>query len=83
MLDHCPARIILFTSLTPHTPLKRLKLDLLADLRREQKRYHFFFSGHRGAGKSTQLNQLAIDKELKEQFFIVHYRIGDVGDPIT
>jgi hypothetical protein len=58
-------------------PLDRLKRALLRQHRQPPK---YFFSGHRGCGKSTELNRLAADDEIKERFFIVKYSVKDVCD---
>ena len=58
-------------------PLNRLKRALLRQHRRSPK---YFFSGHRGCGKSTELNRLAADGEMNEKFFIVKYSVKEVCD---
>lgn len=40
----------------------------------------YFFSGHRGCGKSTELNRLAADEEINKKFFVVKYSAKDVCD---
>lgn len=58
-------------------PLNRLKRALLRDHRQPPK---YFFSGHRGCGKSTELNRLAEDEEINRRFFVVKYSLKDVCD---
>jgi hypothetical protein len=60
-------------------PLSKIKWDLL--------NYNpitippkLLFSGHRGSGKSTELNRLIADEEMKERYFIVHYSVREVLD---
>lgn len=58
-------------------PLNKLKRALLRKHRQSPK---YFFSGHRGCGKSTELNRLAADGEMNEKFFIVKYSVKEVCD---
>ena len=58
-------------------PLNKLIRALLRQHRQPPK---YFFSGHRGCGKSTELNRLAADDEIKKKYFIVKYSIKDVCD---
>lgn len=58
-------------------PLDRLKRALLHQHRQPPK---YFFSGHRGCGKSTELNRLADDDKINEKFFVVKYSVKDVID---
>ena len=58
-------------------PLNKLIRALLRQHRQPPK---YFFSGHRGCGKSTELNRLAADDVIKKQFFIVKYSVKDVCD---
>jgi hypothetical protein len=58
-------------------PLNRLKRALLRQHRQSPK---YFFSGHRGCGKSTELNRLAADSKINEKFFIVKYSVKEVCD---
>lgn len=58
-------------------PLNRLIRALLR-LHRQPPKY--FFSGHRGCGKSTELNRLAVDENINKKFFIVKFSIKDVCD---
>lgn len=61
-----------------NNPLNEMKWALLNDNRIPPK---FLFSGHRGSGKSTELNRLMVDEEIQEKYFIVHYSIRDILDP--
>ncbi len=58
-------------------PLKKLTRALLRQHRQTPK---YFFSGHRGCGKSTELNRLAADPDIMEKFFIVKYSVKDICD---
>jgi hypothetical protein len=58
-------------------PLDRLKKALLLEHKQTPK---YFFSGHRGCGKSTELNRLAVDVEINKKFFVVKYSVKDVSD---
>ncbi len=58
-------------------PLNKLIRALMRQHRQPPK---YFFSGHRGCGKSTELNRLAADEEIKNKFFIVKYSVKDVCD---
>ena len=58
-------------------PLNILKRALLRQHRQSPK---YFFSGHRGCGKSTELNRLAADGDINEKFFIVKYSVKEVCD---
>ena len=58
-------------------PLNRLINALLRTHRQPPK---YFFSGHRGCGKSTELNRLAADEEIRQKFFVVKYSVKDVCD---
>jgi len=40
----------------------------------------YLFSGHRGSGKSTELNRLIAYSDVKEKYFIAHYSVYDVLD---
>lgn len=55
----------------PHGPLHKLELDLRMGKEREK----VLFTGHRGSGKSTELNRLAMN--LDDQFFIVKFSITE------
>ena len=58
-------------------PLNRLIRALLRTHRQPPK---YFFSGHMGCGKSTELNRLAVDEEIGQKFFVVNYSVKDVCD---
>jgi hypothetical protein len=58
-------------------PLNKLIRALLRQHRQPPK---YFFSGHRGCGKSTELNRLAADENINKKFFIVKYSVKDVCD---
>jgi phenylpyruvate tautomerase PptA (4-oxalocrotonate tautomerase family) len=58
-------------------PLNKLTRALLRKHRQAPK---YFFSGHRGCGKSTELNRLAADPDIMKKFFIVKYSVKDICD---
>jgi phenylpyruvate tautomerase PptA (4-oxalocrotonate tautomerase family) len=58
-------------------PLNKLKRALLREHKQPPK---YFFSGHRGCGKSTELNRLAVDEEINKKFFVVKYSVKDICD---
>ncbi|MBF8278156.1 MAG: ATPase domain protein [Candidatus Brocadiaceae bacterium] len=58
-------------------PLDRLKRALLRENRQLPK---YFFSGHRGCGKSTELNNLHVDEGVNKKYFIVKYSVKEVCD---
>jgi len=58
-------------------PLNKL---IRTPLRQHRQPPKYFFSGHRGCCKSTELNRLAADDVIKKQFFIVKYSVKDVCD---
>ena len=58
-------------------PLNKLIRALMRQHRQPPK---YFFSGHRGCGKSTELNRLAAAEEINNKFFIVKYSVKDVCD---
>jgi energy-coupling factor transporter ATP-binding protein EcfA2 len=58
--------------------VQRLLLDLKLQARQNLK---ILFSGHKGCGKSTQLNYLAAIPEIKNNFLVVKYSIQDLLNP--
>ena len=61
----------------PGNPLARLERELLRPYYKPPKR---FFSGHRGCGKSTELNRLAASPAIKAKYWPVHFSIRDLAD---
>jgi len=55
---------------SPHLDMKALLLNTTTDCK-------ILFSGHRGSGKTSTLNKLAADWEMKRRFFIVQFSIKD------
>ncbi len=55
----------------PQTPLHEME----SYLRNTKERVKILFTGHKGSGKSTELNQLAL--HLDDQFFIVKFSITE------
>ncbi|MBI4482446.1 MAG: hypothetical protein HY652_06095 [Acidobacteria bacterium] len=58
-------------------PFERIKLESLTTQAREK----VLFTGHRGCGKSTELNRLAADLDILRKFLVVKYSVFDVLDP--
>lgn len=58
-------------------PFGRMKLEFLTAQAREK----ILFTGHRGCGKSTELNRLTADPELQNRFLVVKYSVFEVLDP--
>jgi hypothetical protein len=61
----------------PGNPLAELQDSLLAPFFQPPK---FFFSGHRGCGKSTELLRLAASPEINAKFWPIHFTIRDEAD---
>jgi hypothetical protein len=62
-----------------YNPLKQIKTYILNN-KGPQK---LLFSGHMGSGKSTELNKLMDEPEIKSNFFIVNYSVRDQLDPLN
>jgi len=58
-------------------PLYKL---IRALLRKYTQAPKYYYSGHRGCGKSTELNILANDEDIKSKFFVVKYSMKEVCD---
>ncbi|WP_420627762.1 hypothetical protein [Candidatus Leptofilum sp.] len=63
----------------PGNALQRLQRWLL----REQPSPKYFYSGHRGAGKSTELNRLIADEKIQGKYIVIPYHISDYADPMN
>lgn len=63
----------------PGKPLLDLRRALLRSIRLSRPP-KYYLSGHRGAGKSTEMNRLAMDEEICDHFVVIHYSIRDVAD---
>jgi len=61
----------------PGNPVAELEQALLAPFYRLPK---YFFSGHRGCGKSTELRRLAVNPEIRDKFWPVHFTIREEAD---
>ncbi|MCP4415940.1 MAG: hypothetical protein GY805_04910 [Chloroflexi bacterium] len=61
----------------PDNIMQRLKRKLL---RRYTNPPKYFLSGHRGCGKSTEMNRLAVDKEINKKFWPLNFSIRDHAD---
>ncbi|MGE5138342.1 MAG: hypothetical protein ACM3JD_02665 [Rudaea sp.] len=61
----------------PGNPFRQLEESLLAPYFRPPK---YFFSGHRGCGKSTELRRLAVHPGIAARYYPVHFTIRDEAD---
>ena len=61
----------------PDNIMQRLKRKLLRPYTNPPK---YFLSGHRGCGKSTEMNRLAVDLEINEKFWPINFSIRDHAD---
>ncbi|MEK7397544.1 MAG: ATP-binding protein, partial [Candidatus Poribacteria bacterium] len=53
-----------------YNPLEEIKRNLLLNNIHPPK---YLFAGHRGSGKSTELNRLMAYPEIQEKYFTVNY----------
>jgi hypothetical protein len=61
----------------PGNPTSRLERELLRSYRQPPK---YFFSGHRGCGKSTELRRLAVKPAIQAKYWPIHFSIRDEAD---
>ena len=61
----------------PGNPTARLERELRRPYHQPPK---YFFSGHRGCGKSTELRRLTVNPEILKRFVPFHFSIRDAGD---
>ena len=61
----------------PGNPTARLERELLREYRQTPK---YFFSGHRGCGKSTELRRLAVNPNILTRYWPIHFSIRDEAD---
>ncbi|MEW5987275.1 MAG: hypothetical protein AB1791_11615 [Chloroflexota bacterium] len=61
----------------PGNPAARLERELLRPYRQPPK---YFFSGHRGCGKSTELRRLAAQPAILAKYWPIHFTIRDEAD---
>ena len=61
----------------PGNPTARLERELLREYRQPPK---YFFSGHRGCGKSTELRRLAVNPNILAKYWPIHFTIRDEAD---
>ncbi len=61
----------------PGNPVAELEQALLAPFYQLPK---YFFSGHRGCGKSTELRRVAVNPAIRAKFWPVHFTIQDEAD---
>lgn len=63
----------------PENPIAELNDALMAPFYRPPK---FFFSGHKGCGKSTELQHLLTSSQLRRKYWPIHFTIRDETDII-
>ena len=63
----------------PGNPIAELNDALMAPFYRPPK---FFFSGHRGCGKSTELQHLLTSSQLRRKYWPIHFNIREETDII-
>jgi len=61
----------------PGNPIARLERELLREYQSAPK---YFFSGHRGCGKSTELRRLAVNPKITARYWPIHFSIRDEAD---
>jgi hypothetical protein len=61
----------------PGNPTARLEDELLGPFRQPPK---YFFSGHRGCGKSTELRRIAVNPDILSHYYPIHFTIRDEAD---
>jgi hypothetical protein len=61
----------------PGNPVVQLERYLLRRFRQPPK---YFFSGHRGCGKSTELRRVAANPGIRAKYWPVHFTIKDEAD---
>lgn len=61
----------------PDNIMQRLRRKLLRPYASPPK---YFLSGHRGCGKSTEMNRLAVDSDIQNKFWPVNFSIRDHAD---
>ncbi len=61
----------------PDNPIRVLEIELLSPFYQPPK---WFFSGHRGCGKSTELHRLAVNPKIKEEYFPILFSIREQGN---
>ncbi|MGH7453823.1 MAG: hypothetical protein ACRENG_20905 [bacterium] len=61
----------------PGNPTARLERELLREYSQTPK---YFFSGHRGCGKSTELRRLAVNPKILAKYWPIHFTIRDESD---
>ncbi len=61
----------------PGNPAAQLEDELLAPYLQPPK---FFFSGHRGCGKSTELRRISANPYINAKFWPIHFTIRDEAD---
>ncbi len=77
-LDPCPdGKPNPFYVERPGNVVGQLEESLLAPFYQAPK---FFFSGHRGCGKSTEMRRLAVNPEILKRYYPIHFTIRDEAD---
>lgn len=65
----------------PRTDPKLAKLSF--DLKRRKTDLHAFLCGHRGGGKTTELNRLCRDPEIQDKYLTVFLTAQDFGSEVV
>ncbi|MGB9724275.1 MAG: hypothetical protein ACPL7G_10320 [Chloroflexia bacterium] len=60
-------------------PIDRIRAILLGSPDTPDK---ILFTGHRGCGKSTELNRLLSEPQVRQSFLIVPFSLADMLDPL-
>lgn len=60
-------------------PIDRIRAILLGSPDTPDK---ILFTGHRGCGKSTELNRLLDDPKIRQTFLVVPFSLADILDPL-
>ncbi|RMF33364.1 MAG: hypothetical protein D6759_07075 [Chloroflexi bacterium] len=63
----------------PHNPSAEMRQILLTA---PDEPHKLLFTGHRGSGKSTELNLLAEDAEIQQAFLLVPFGLEEILDPL-
>ena len=63
----------------PHNPFAEMREILLTA---PDEPHKILFTGHRGSGKSTELNRLAEDAEIRRTFLLVSFGLEELLDPL-
>ena len=65
----------------PRTDPKLQKLNFV--LKQSKVDLHAFLCGHRGSGKTTELNRLCLDKDIEKKYFTIFLTAQDFGSEVV